>query len=252
MKKIFLLLSGIAFIWFGCKKDNGNSGNITTQPKTLVADAGPDTIIYNTDGGTGIIFRTVLNGKASFYSPAHIVFCSWTEIGPIGGNLLTSIKSPNTMTTEVTMVGGIHRFRLEVRDDHNGVDYDTVSINAEQRFGYQYEGIPWDSTIGVLTRINISYKPGLIDGFPGLSPNETRDSNFVNLCAFDGSCNEIGNWKRLPFVVYDSIYLTDKSLFYSSNDSDFLGGMDYMVIYANKNAGIDFTKKVSIGIFRLK
>jgi hypothetical protein len=255
MKKILLLMSGIVLIWLGCKKDSANSSNInatrniTTKPKALVADAGPDTTIYEPFGGKAYIFRTILNGKASYDLTGNIVNYSWTEIG---NNIYTNIDSPNAQITSATMFGGVHKFILAVEDDKNIADYDTVTINVKQRFGIEYDGISWDSTVGTLTRINVDWQDGLMESIPGLTPSYTKDINFASLCTFGGSCNDINNWKSIPFVPYDSINLTDKSLFYSSNDSDYLSGMDYMVIYANRNAGIDFTQKVSIGISRIK
>ena len=255
MKKIIILIAVITMIHLSCSKDN-KIGAIPDQTNSqiLVAEAGSDIIVYKPYDGEGYIFKAQLDAKASYDKAGTINFCNWTEINvsPQVGFSYTMIETPNALTTSVTMQGGVHKFRVEIRDNQKLVAYDTVTVTADQLFGYRYDGLTWDSATTGLSHTDIVWKPGLIGAFPGLTPSYTWDPNFVNICFFNGDCNDINNWKAIPFVTYDSIGLTDRNFFYSSNDANYLDGMGYFVIYARKNTGIDLTQPVSIGLGRIK
>ena len=226
MKKVFFLVASGSIILSGCSKKicyTPIQPNIPIQPnmpiqtKSLVAYAGLDTVLDMPQPGTGYVFKGILNGRGSHDVSGKIIFYSWTDIQVAPSS---NIMSPNSDSTEVNIFGkGIHKFRLEIRDKSNNVDYDTVAITINQKFGYEYDGLSWDSTAGTLTCLNIGYKPGLIETFPGFTPNYINNKDFVNFCAFNGSCDDVNSWEKLPYVPYDSIYLTDKNIFYSSNDS---------------------------------
>ena len=260
MKKLFFLVSLATIIFLGCKKDNNTL--VPPKAKTLVANAGLDTAINLPLKGTGWDFKAILNGKASHALSGQIVFYSWTEID--GDPLFFHIKSPNADSTEVILEewpdfqkpsGITHKFRLEVRDDHQNVDYDTVAITIFRKFLAEYEGLSWDSTVGSLTYLNIKYKPNEIINYQAFDPIYTYTPDVLNLCTFNGNCIEVGSWKTIPYVPYDSIKLTDKDFFYSTNNNnslDIFSDNDWPVIYATQKSGIDFTQKLSIGVWRLK
>ena len=254
MKKIIILITVITMIHLSCSKDRSINTAYQLHSKTLFADAGPDTIIYKPWNGSGQFFKANLDAKESYDKAGNIVSYAWTDLAvpPPGGYTNTMIDTPNALATTATMMGGVHKFRVEIRDDQNQVADDTLTVTVVQLFSYRYDGLSWDSSTTGLSHTDIVWKPGLIGAFPGLTPSYTWDPNFVNICFFNGDCNDINNWKAIPFVTYDSIGLTDKNFFYSSNDANYLDGMGYFVIYARKNAGIDLTRPVSIGLGRIK
>jgi hypothetical protein len=247
MKKLFFFVSLPIIIlattlYPGCKKSN-------VQHSSLIANAGSDTIINMPQPNSLWVFMAILNGGASYSSGGQIVFYSWTAIDNFGSS---SISFPNSDSTEVIFnapISNKYRFRLEVRDFNNNVAYDTVTITINRKFQYEYDGLSWDSTVGLLTYLIIDGRFGNgnfpLFGFggatPGLSPN------IINLCTFNGNCNDISSWKSPPYVPYDSIKLTNQNLFYSSDSLEL-----HYVIYATPGAGIDFTQKLSVGVYRLQ
>ena len=75
----------------------------------------------------------------------------------------------------------------------------------------------------------------------------SRDS-LVFLCTSNGACENFSASKKVPYVPYDSVSLTDKLFFYTIAPDDTGDiSMGYGIIYAKENAGIDFSKKVSVG-----
>ncbi len=204
-------------------------------------------MINSPQPNTGFIFEAILNGRGSHSAFNPIILYSWTAIDNFGS---ITINSPNLDTSKVIFYasGGItkFRFRLEVRDDHDNVDYDTVAITVNRKFFFEYDGIPWDSTVGSLTYIRLDDRFGNRPSFGG-TVITYNTYNLVYLCNFNGKCDDISGWESIPFGPYDSIKLTDRNLFYSSDEL-----LNWFVIYATPNAEIDFTQKQSMGVYSLE
>jgi hypothetical protein len=247
MKRTFYLALASALFFSYCGKQVENIPHTQPPSKTkyLFANAGSDTTICMPYGGTGIFFKGILDGRASLDDSGKIVNYSWTDIGGESPSILYPYKD----STEVKMSGGIHQFLLEVRDDHGQVDFDDVTINVIQQFDYEYDGISWDSTIGILTTISVKVVPGLIESWPDFAQSD-RNRSAVYLSDFKGECNDISSWKNLPYVPYENIQLTDNLVFYSlisDPPNGVIHGTLYPEIFAKSNSGIDFKQKVSIG-----
>lgn len=242
MKKVFILAYTLVFIFFGCtKNDQSTSSRNSTIP--LVADAGSDTTICMPYGGSGNLFKTILDGRASHDGSGKIVSYAWSEIGPNPSTVFSTSSS-----TDIILSGGLHQFMLKVADDHNQMELDTVVINVVQDFNTEYVGLTWDSTVGILKTISVRSKPALIESWPGPYKNIQLDSVYVS--DYDGTCKDLSSWKQIPYVPYDSIQLTDKPLFYSvifdiPNTVNL--GTGYPELFAKTSSGIDFNQKVSIG-----
>jgi hypothetical protein len=243
MKRLFFFAYSmtivlISIIFFGCNK--------SVQTKSLVANAGTDSVINMPQAGSLWVFKAFLNGEGSHSTTGGNVSYSWIAINHDTSVL---ISSPNTDTTAVLFeyprIGKhVYTFKLEVRDNLNHVDYDTVSITINRKFHYEYDGISWGPTINALTYINLNSQLSNDGNYPpdfNFDPDLTPD--LISLCTFNGNCNDINSWKVIPYVSHDSIELTDKNLFYSSNSG-------WYVIYATPNAGIDFSQNLSVGVSR--
>jgi hypothetical protein len=283
MKRIYFLAVATAIFFSFCNKQVVNTPAFTPpQPPPpppinyLIARAGSDTTICMPYGGTGNIFKGLLDGRGSSDDSGKIVSYSWSEIlgsGPVG-NIASYFTGFSKDSAEDTLLltGGVdqfgdlvlgaspNHFMLKVRDDHGRVDSAMVTINIIQNFVEEYDGLSWDSTVGLLTTISVKAIPGLIESWP-------EDFEFNNghsgiyLSNFNGQCFDTTNLAKLPYVPYDSIQLTDKLVFYSEisippsviNAGTFFqsisGGGFYPEIYAKTNSGIDFNQKVSIGFF---
>jgi hypothetical protein len=251
MKRIFFLTFGIAIIYFGCTKKNDQPSTTTTQnakPKTLVANAGLDTTICMPYGGTGNMFKAILDGRASYDGSGNIVSYVWTEVFPnaeysspivVGSKALTEVE-----ISDPGINGSVHTFRLEVKDDHGQVDDHTVIINVNKYFEYEYDGLSWDSTVGATRTISENFKPGLIESWPDFT-NAIISQSGAYISNYNGKCNDISKWNWVPYVPYDSIQLTNISLFYTL--IAVRNGIVFPEIFAKTNSGIDFNQKVSIG-----
>ncbi|HLY71244.1 MAG TPA: hypothetical protein VKR53_16030 [Puia sp.] len=272
MDKQFFILSLGFLVVFGCKRNNTTTIVKPFPPNPLVAVAGPDTTLYVAQKGWGCRYLAILNGKSSHDSAGTIVSYVWTEVDTIATGLGSQIMSVNADSTVAYMVENtvpvtngftgdvqpvtnsyIREFQLEVQDDKKNVAYDTVKITLKRKFGFQYDSLSWGSTVGSLTHLSLGFDNPQILQVPIFGLYYTDSSDYMNICAA-GNCIEILNWQTVPYVSYDSIQLTTNNLFYSTNSgdsSDIAGGNDWPVIYAKQNAGIDFTKRVSIGIGRL-
>jgi hypothetical protein len=174
---------------------------IPSPKKHLFANAGSDTTICMPYGGTGGDFKGILDGKASYDDSGKIVSYSWSEIGGI----YSLIDSINKDTTYVFFQSGTHQYLLEVRDDYGQVDSAKVTINVIRKFDYEYNGLSWDSITGVLTTISVKAKPGLIASWAAFTLWD-NDSSDVYLSDFNGKCNDISNWKKLPYVPMTQSY----------------------------------------------
>ncbi len=250
MKRIYFLAFATAIFYFGCRKENDQASSMqtvqTAKPKTLVANAGLDTSICMPFGGTGNTFKSILDGRASHDGSGNIVSYVWSELlGPgnspifVGSKALTEVE-----ISDLSINGGIHTFQLEVKDDQGQVDDDIVSININKNFGYEYDGLSWDSTVGALKTISEKFKPGLMESWPDFT-NAIIDQSSAYIINYNGKCNDISNWNWVPYVPYDSIQLTNISLFYTL--IAVRNGIVYPEIFAKTNSGIDFNQKVSIG-----
>lgn len=247
MKKICFPALAIAIIYFGCTKMNNQSSSTQTTIKTLIANAGVNSTICVPYGGTGNVFKGILDGTASHDASGKIIFYAWTEITD-GFNY--NVVS-NQAKTEIILSAGVHQFQLMVWDDHNQTDKNSVVINVIQNFNFEYDGLSWDSTVGALTTISVKAKPALIESWPG--PFESIQPDFAYISIYDGTCKDFSSWTELPYVPYDSIQLTDKPVFYSlifNLPNSINHGNGYPEIYAKTNSGIDFNQKVSIGIIK--
>ena len=240
----------ITDIFIGC-----NKSMTTTEPKTPTANAGPDTVINMPQPGTSTDFEAILNGKRSRSINSEIVFYSWTTIGNNGSNII-KISSPNTDSTTVIFKqpnAGIYQFRLEVLDNLNNLNYDTVSITINRKFQDEYDGISWDSTFNSFTYIDFAEQLSNYADIPPVgfiyNPGYSLPPDLISFCTFNGNCNDISSWKIIPYVPRDSIKLTDKNIFYSTDSSACCINASY-TIYATPNAGIDFSQKISIGVGR--
>jgi hypothetical protein len=271
MKKQFFILSLSFLVIIGCKKNNTTPKVQTVAPNPLVAVAGPDTTLYAPLQGYGDVFFSILNGKLSHDSAGKIVSYLWTEVDTFAIIWVTYITSANADSTAVEMGesdgpfagygGGLQavtnsytrEFQLEVQDDQKNVAYDTVKITFKRNFGILYDDLSWDSTVGSLTYITLGQNNPQLRVGVTFGLYFTDASDYMNICT-DSGCIAIQSWQTVPYVSYDSIQLTTNNLFYTTNSGDSLdivNGNDWPVIYARQNAGIDFTKKVSIGIGRL-
>jgi len=282
MKRIFYLAVASAIFFSFCNKQVVNTPAFTPpQPPPppppinyLIANAGSDTTICMPYGGTGSLFKGLLDGSASHDDSGKIVSYSWSEIlrsyssdfteSSFTGSSRDSAEDTLLFTGGVDQFGELvlgaspHHYMLKVRDDHGRVDSALVTINIIQNFNAEYDGLSWDSTAGLLTTISVKAKPGLIQSWPqGFDYN--NDHSGIYLSNFNGQCFDTTNLAKLPYVPYDSIQLTDKLVFYSEisippsviNAGTFFqsisGGGFYPEIYAKTNSGIDFNQKVSIG-----
>jgi hypothetical protein len=291
MKRIIFLVVASAIFFSYCNKNVVNTQSTTQPPPPppppppinyLIANAGSDTTICMLYDGTGVIFKGMLDGRASRDDSGKIVSYSWSEItGP--NSVLFPPNTKNLLyldnldsvgfskdSAQVTLLlrgsesnggalGEIGRlFMLTIRDDHGRVDSARVTINIIQNFDEEYDGLSWDSTAGLLTTISVKAKPGLIKYWPNNFDYNNGYSG-IYLSSFNGQCFDTTNQTILPYVPYDSIQLTDKSLFYSEisipqtiiNPGTLFQGISagimYPEIYAKTNSGIDFSQKVSIG-----
>jgi len=257
MKSLFFLISLATIVFFGCKKDD----NLPTS-QFLFANAGTDTAVSLPLQGSGWYFRAILSGKASYSLSGKIISYSWTALYQDSFDFF--IVSENADSSELFLMewpdiqmpkSTSRRFRLEVRDDHQNVDDDTVTITIIRRFLAEYRDLSWDSTVGPLTYLNIKPKTDQIVNYQPFHMNYPITPDILNLCAFGNNCEDIQSWKIIPYVPYDSIKLTNKDLFYSNstnNADDIDAGEAWVVIYATPQSGIDFNQKVSIGVYRIK
>lgn len=197
--------------------------------------------------GSGNEFRAILDGRASHDGSGKITSYYWSE-NP--GDNSTAVISDLALLTNLFLPAGTHQFNLEVRDDQGQVDEAKVTINIIQNFYSEYDGLTWDSTTGSLETISVRLKKGLIASWPDFSSVDIANQVvFIN--DFNGKCNDIGNWKKLDFVPYDSIQLTSKPIFYSlvpSIPNNINQKTMYQEVYARTNSGIDFSQKVSLGL----
>lgn len=262
MKKYFLLITHVAILFLGCgkyidKKNNdpqtAGNGLQTTVAKIIVADAGKDTIIDIPYNGTGYFFRAILDGRSSTDHAGNIAAYSWREIDTMPeANPYTQILSPASDTTEVILMGGKHKFLLQVRDDQNRIDDDTVTVIVDNKFTNEYPNLPWDSSAGIFRTLVLTFKPDLFENYPILSTWSPDEWNSIlYMCNAGESCKNISEWKRIPYIPYDSVNLTNTSLFFTITPLDPIG-LGVSVIYANSKSGIDFNKNISIGFFKLK
>ena len=267
MKKQFFILSLASFVIFGCKKNSTTPQVQPVPPNPLVAIAGPDTTLYNAVQGWGCSYMSILNGKLSHDSAGTIISYAWTEVDTFEKFLGSGIGSPNADSTLAYMIefssqyiNGIpatnsytREFQLEVQDDKKNVAYDTVRITLKRKFGFQFDSLSWGSTFGSLKYISLGFDNPQILQVPAFGLYYTDSSDYVNICPA-GNCIDIQSWQIVPYVPYDSILLTTKNVFYTTNSgdsSDIVNQNDWPVIYARQNGGVDFTKKASIGIARL-
>jgi hypothetical protein len=268
MKKQFFILSLSFLVFLGCKKNNTTTIVQSVRPNPLVAVAGPDTTLYNPVQGWGCLYMSILNGKLSHDSAGTIISYAWTEVDNIMTFFGSAIVSASADSTVADMLEysaaytnfGIpvtnsytREFQLEVQDDKKNVAYDTVRITLKRKFGFQYDNLSWDSTVGSLTHISLGFDNPQILQVPIFGLYFTDSTDYMNICTA-GNCIDIQSWQTVPYVPYDSILLTTNNLFYSTNSgdsSDIVNQNDWPVIYARQNGGIDFTKKASIGIARL-
>jgi len=268
MKKQFFILSLALHVFLGCKKNSTTPKVQPVPPNPLVAVAGPDTTLYNTVQGWGCLYISILNGKLSHDSAGTIISYAWTEVDTFetfGGSGIVSANADSTSAYMIEFSAaytnfGIpvtnsytREFQLEVQDDKKNVAYDTVKITLKRKFGFQYDNLSWDSTVGSLTYISLGYDNPRILQIPLFGLYYTDSSDYVNICTA-GNCIDIQSWQTVPYVPYDSILLTTNNVFYTTNSgdsNDIVNQNDWPVIYARQNVGIDFTKKASIGIARL-
>jgi hypothetical protein len=242
MKRIYFIAVTSALLFSYCSKQQ-------TQPlsknKYLFANAGSDTTICMPFGGTGDIFKGILDGRASHDDSGKIVSYSWEGIGKSSAG----ISFPDKDVTEVKILGGLHQFILEVRDDHGRVDEDIVTLNVIQNFDSEYDGLSWDSTTGGLATISVQVKPGLIESWPDFSSSDINNSD-VYLINSTGECEDISSWKKLPFVSFENIQQSYNLVFYTLISAPPNGINDatlYPEIFVKSNSGIDIRQKVSIG-----
>jgi hypothetical protein len=237
----------VAILFSGCKKQAALVQQPPPPPPPigdLIANAGSDTTICMPFGGTGNSFKGILDGSASHDNSGNIISFSWTEI--VGSNPATVFSTE--IKPEILLSGGLHHIVLKVRNNHDQAAEDTVIVNVIQKFNTEYDGLSWDSTAGALMTISVKLKPALIQSWP--SPFDSKQPDSVYYSNYDGTCKDIGSWKQVPYVPYDSIQLTDKPIFYSVvlNPPNTVNlGTSYPEIYARTNSGIDFTQKVSLG-----
>jgi hypothetical protein len=268
MKKQFFILSLALLVISGCKKNNTVRMVQPVPQNPLVAVAGPDTTLYITVQGWGCLYMSILNGRLSHDSAGTIISYAWTEVDAFEKFLGSAIGSPNADSTAAYMMEfsaaytnfGIpvtnsytREFQLEVQDDKKNVAYDTVKITLKRKFGFQFDNLSWDSTVGSLTYISLGNDNPQILQNPFFGLYYTDSSDYMNICTA-GNCVDIQSWQTVPYVPYDSIFLTTKNVFYTTNSgdsSDIVNQNDWPVIYARQNGRIDFTKKASIGIARL-
>jgi hypothetical protein len=261
VKGFFSLVSLTTILLIGCKKYNDSDDQIIPAPQYIFANAGPDTLISSPLPGSGWYYSTILNGKASYSTVGRIISFSWTAIdqGPFDFFIVSDsadstdlfimewpdFQKPKTVS---------HLFRLEVRDDFQNVDFDTVSVATYRKILAEYRELSWDSTVGSYSYLNIKPKTGEIVNYQPFYGNYPTHPDILSLCDYNSDCTGIANWRIIPWVPYDSILLTDKSLFYSSSadDPDVIdNGEAWVVIYATPQSGIDFTRKLAVGVYRL-
>lgn len=247
MKKIIFMAIVTLVIFTHCHKTSDVIVTTTLPTKKhLIAIAGSDTTICMPYGGTGKVFKAILNGRASTDDAGNIISYSWTEI--VNENTpypLAQIIDKYGDSTAATFHSGfgLHRFNLEVRDDKGRVESAQVNINVVSQFNYAYDELSWDSTSAGFSIISIRFKPGLIETWPA------GVYRYVYLKNFKG-CYDVSRWQNLPYVPYDSIGLTNKTLFYTlvrGHSNIIAPDVLYTEIFASKNSGIDLSQKVSIG-----
>src|SRR5579862_2169498 len=212
MKKMSLFVLATTIIYFGCSKKNNQSSSIQNpKSKTLVAIAGHDTSICMPFGGTGYVFKGILDGRGSHDSLGNIISYAWLQL--TGGNPPVVVGNQALTDVEVSNPG-TNIFWLEIKDDKGQIAYDSVRINVVANFEYEYDGLSWDSAVGALTTISERFKPGLIESWPDFTQAIINQSS-ASIINYNGECNDISSWQIIPFVSYDSIQLTPASLFYT-------------------------------------
>jgi hypothetical protein len=244
MKKITFVALFLSLVFSYCGKNVDNTGN-TPFKKYLFAVAGSDTTICMPFSGTGNVYNAILDGRGSHDGAGKIVSYVWNEKGRQDSH----ISSPDQGLTDAKILGGLHQFTLEVRDDHGRIDMSTVTINVLQNFYSEYDGLSWDSTTGGLATISVKIKPGLIQSWPDFFTPEINVEH-VYLNGFNGECSDFSSWKELPYVAYGSIQQTAASVFYTliaTPKNGINNAALYPEIFAKTNSGIDLTKKVSLG-----
>ena len=208
-------------VFWGCKKDKDLNDDITPTPQHIFANAGPDTTVNSILRGSGYYFSSFLNGKASYSLAGNIVSYSWTAINQ--GPFDFSISSENSDSTDLFLMewpdllkpkNVAHLFRLEVKDDHQNVDDDTVAITTYRNFLAEYRELSWDSIVGNLAYLNIKPKTDEIVNYQPFYGNYAHDTAILNLCDFISNCDDIANWMIIPYVPYNSIHLADNALFF--------------------------------------
>ena len=263
MKRILLLALLFILFFTDCNKQVANIP-VIPQPSPplpptnyLMANAGNDTSICIPYGGTGNEFRAFLDGRASLDDSGKIISYSWYEILGVNDAPLTDFSdstnySKDSAEVNFLLSGGVHLYMLKVMDDHGRIDSAHVTVNAIQNFSDEFDGLSWDSTTGGLTTISVKFKPGLMETWPSFYGLDS--SSGIYLSNYSGACFDTSNLAKLPFVPYDSIQLTNETVFYSIvNTAPTLvdQGSVYPEIYARTNSGIDFNKKVSIGFIEV-
>jgi hypothetical protein len=182
MKRIFFLAVASAIFFSYCRQHVENIPPplppLTLKPfNYLIASAGADTTICMPYGGTGNMFKGMLDGRASVDDSGKIVSWSWYEIMGSPPNLWleiigngnidsNTIYSHDSAVVSLLLPGGVHQFMLKLRDDHGRVDSSEVIINAVQNFDAEYDGLSWDSATGLLNTISVKAKPGLLESWP--------------------------------------------------------------------------------------
>ena len=247
MKKIIFMAIVTLVIFTHCNKTVDDKViPPPPPPKHLIANAGSDTTICLPYGGTGDMFKAILNGRASTDDAGHIVSYTWSEIvnegSPYPPVPITDKYNDSTSVT-IHSSSSLHIFNLEVRDDRGWVDNAQIRVNFMSQFDFAYDELSWDSTTSGLSTISVKFKPGVMETWPrGLY-------RYVYFKNFKG-CYDVSRWQKLPYVPYESIRQTNEPLFFSlvlghSNIID--PGILYTEIFAKSNSGIDLTQKVSIG-----
>jgi len=241
MNKKFLYILALTIIYFGCSKKNGQSATQTSGSKSLYAVAGRDTTICKPYAGSGRIFQAMLDGSGSHDSLGSIVSYTWTQY--VSGASVPIVVGAKAITPVEISTPGNNTFWLEVKDNEGRIAQDSVTVNVMQNFEYEYDSLSWDSAVGALATISERYKPGLIESWPDFTDAQINNASAF-ITTYTGQCEDVGSWQMIPYVPYDSIQLTTKSLFYTVISGH--GGL-FPEVFASKNSGIDFNQIVSIG-----
>lgn len=216
-----------------------------------VAKAGTDTIIVLPADSI------LLNGSSSSDPDGNITDYNWSAIGSFSGSEPVIRNSIEKQTVVANLQPGIYRFALKVTDNKGSYSSDTVTVQLEDKvypshpvgfYPWLYSGLSWNST----ATGSMVVGPVPVWQFSDFPEDNDGSKWKVQLVQQATNTNIF-----LPYVKYNSISTTNRSVFYSIWDlvEIFPGAGENPVgsiyIFANptQTPGIDLSKPVDVIVY---